>query len=132
MLKSIRFTVACVFTTLLALSGVSRADPLLRAHYDVQVKDAGSTFGVGSGVDIVSGVPVEHELQTLKISLLPVIGPSGEYDLTLSVGVRNDAPGNVYVPHTQSFKGQIGIPMEFSFSFGSASVEGAIVIARVE
>lgn len=131
-MKSSRSIIACVAIGLLALSGVSRAEPLFRAHYDVQVKDAGSTFGVGSGADIVSGVPVEHELQTLKISLLPVIDQSGGYDLTFSVGLRSKVPDSISVPHTHKFKGRIGIPMEFSISFGSTSVEGAIVIARVE
>lgn len=107
------------------------AAPPIRAHYEIVLENGGGRWAAQTSANVVSGQPIEHDLGQYRLALTPVIGPSGEYTLEVSIGLLPGAPDTIHVPGTEDFRGVLGYPLEFESVRGDARVSGAIMMDRV-
>jgi hypothetical protein len=109
----------------------SAAPPALRAHYEVTLEKGRSTWTVGSGSNVSSGVPFSHDIGPYRVALLPRLEATGRYTLKVSVGLIPRGADAVYAPDSRSFAGQMAFPLEFTTTLAGTKVTGAIMISPV-
>lgn len=126
-----RLALATIAITVAGPLAAGGAPPAVRAHYEVKLEKGRSTWTVGTGSNVSSGVPISHDIGPYRVALLPRLEGSGHYTLKVSVGLIPHGAGAIYAPDSRSFAGQMEFPLEFTTTLAGTKVTGAITIAAV-
>lgn len=100
----------------------------LRANYEVTLTVDGSVHSARSSVPVQSGVAIAHEFKPVDVRLVPRLNENGGYELAVELGSKARTPEAIATLATRSFRGSLGIPLEFEANFDGLVVSGAIML----
>jgi len=123
--------ISVVLTLVFSLRGHSAAR--LRAHYEVNVRDATDTKTVRAASDVIAGVPTKYEVGKYLL-LVEIDEPeSDSYVLTVWLSSVTDPKKGIL---KAVFNGRIGGseqgPMQFTTSQSGVTVFGAISLVSMD
>jgi hypothetical protein len=99
-----------------------------RASYKLEVKSDEGSHSIRTAEFLGDDGVLSQELGPYKVVLTPTFEAGSSYTLEVSVS-RPPQSGNSISPvASQSFRGSLGGPLEFSGEFGGVSVTGAMML----
>jgi hypothetical protein len=117
----------------LAFSPPGHGASRLRAHYEVNVRDAAETKTVRAASNVVVGAPIKYELEKYTLVLAIDVPESGSFVLTVWLHSITNPKKEIL---KAVFNGQIGGseqgPMRFTTSQNGVAVSGAISVVSID
>jgi hypothetical protein len=117
----------------LAFSLAAHSAGRLRAHYEVNVRDATDTKTVRAASDVIVGAPIKYELEKYTLVVAIEVPESGTYVLTVSLNSTTSPKKQIL---KAVFEGRIGGseqgPLQFTTSQNAVTVSGAISVVSLD
>jgi hypothetical protein len=122
----------CLALTL-AFSPPGHSAARLRAHYEVNVRDATGTKTVRAASDVIAGAPIKYELGKYVLMVAIDVPDSDSYVLTVWLNSIKNPKKEIL---KAVFNGRLGGaqqgPMRFTTSQNGATVSGAISLVSID
>jgi hypothetical protein len=99
-----------------------------RASYEVEVKSGEGSHSIRTAEALGDDGVLSQELGPYKVVLAPTFEGGDSYTLEVSVSRVPQTATGISPADSQSFRGALGGPLEFSGDFGGVSVAGAIML----
>lgn len=114
----------------LLAGGAAQAEPVLSAHYEINLTDQGATNSVRSTFRVKPGDKERLELypNVVELTVQPV--SDREYDLKIVVTPKKQATTAASL--NKAFRGTFGVPLELNSGEGLIKVDGAISVVVLE